>query len=197
MAARTAAGSRATSWPATRTSPPSVCTSVDMICTVVVLPAPLGPNSENVVPAPTSRSMPSRTAVPPNDLRSPVAVIALVMLLLPPSPRPGRPRSRGAGTASAAGEPLAATRIIGLDRIVFAFSPRSGQVLGNVTGSLFSGRRDHRDGRVPWPGSHRDLAGQAEGLHARQARAEPSAGGYLCVSRSSPRPVAMSGPVNK
>jgi hypothetical protein len=26
---------------------------------------------------------------PPNDLRSPVAVIALVMLLLSPSPRPG------------------------------------------------------------------------------------------------------------
>jgi hypothetical protein len=40
----------ATSWPATRTSPPSAWTSVDMICTVVVLPAPLGPSSENVVP---------------------------------------------------------------------------------------------------------------------------------------------------
>jgi hypothetical protein len=51
--------------------------------------APLGPSSENVAPAPTSRSMPSRTILPPNDLRSPVAVIALVMLLLPPSPRPG------------------------------------------------------------------------------------------------------------
>src|SRR5260370_16540012 len=38
--------------------------------------------------------MPSRTALPPNDLRSPVAVIALVMVLLSPSPRPGRPRSR-------------------------------------------------------------------------------------------------------
>jgi hypothetical protein len=44
--------------------------------------------------APTSTSMPSRTALPPNDLRSPVAVIALVMLLLSPSPRPGRPRTR-------------------------------------------------------------------------------------------------------
>lgn len=33
--------------------------------------------------------MPSRTILPPNDLRSPVAVIALVMLLLSPPPRPG------------------------------------------------------------------------------------------------------------
>src|SRR5215475_951032 len=64
---------------ALRASPPSARTSVDMICTV--LPAPLGPSGENVVPAPTSRSMPSRTAVSPNDLRSPVAVVALVMLL--------------------------------------------------------------------------------------------------------------------
>src|SRR5260370_39106102 len=59
-----------------------------MMWRVVVLPAPWGPSSEKGVPAPTSRSMPSRTAVPPNDLRSPAAVIALVMLLLSP-PRPG------------------------------------------------------------------------------------------------------------
>jgi hypothetical protein len=39
--------------------------------------------------SPVSRSMPSRTILPPNDLRSPVAVIALVIILLSPSPRPG------------------------------------------------------------------------------------------------------------
>ena len=83
----------------------------------------------------------------------------------------------------------------GLGSHSFAFSPRSRQVLGNVTGSLFSGRRDHRHGRVPWPGPHRDLAGQAEGLHARQARAGPSAGEYGCASLSSPRSVAVPGSV--
>ena len=81
IAARTASGSRARSWPATRTSPPSARISVDRICTVVVLPAPLGPSSAKTVPSATSRSMPSSTTLSPNDLRSPVAAIALVMLL--------------------------------------------------------------------------------------------------------------------
>jgi hypothetical protein len=44
--------------------------------TVVVLPAPLGPSSAKIVPSATSRSMPSSTALSPNDLRSPVARIA-------------------------------------------------------------------------------------------------------------------------
>ena len=42
IAARTASASRATSWPATRTSPPSAPIRVDRIWTAVVLPAPFG-----------------------------------------------------------------------------------------------------------------------------------------------------------
>jgi len=84
-----------------------------MICAVVVLSAPLGP-SENVVPAPTSRSMPSRTISPPNDLRSPVAVIALVMLLLSPSPRPGG-RDHVEGARSGIHRGFTAVSLAGLD----------------------------------------------------------------------------------
>ena len=43
IAARTASGSRMASWPAISTSPPSAAMSVDRIWTVVVLPAPFGP----------------------------------------------------------------------------------------------------------------------------------------------------------
>jgi hypothetical protein len=76
IAARTASGSRARSWPATRTSPPSAPIRMDRMCTVVVLPAPLGPSSAKIVPSGTSRSMPSSTTWSPNDLRSPAAAIA-------------------------------------------------------------------------------------------------------------------------
>src|SRR5262245_55477194 len=56
--------------------------------TVVVLPAPLGPSSEKIVPAATLRSMPSSTTLSPNDLRSPAAVIPNwdeLAVMLPPS----------------------------------------------------------------------------------------------------------------
>src|SRR6266511_1836149 len=76
IAARTESGSRATSWPATRTSPPSAPIKVERICTVVVLPAPLGPSSAKIVPSGTSRSMPSSTTWSPNDLRNVLALIA-------------------------------------------------------------------------------------------------------------------------
>src|SRR5262249_56517177 len=51
-------GSCATSWPATRTPPPPPPISEDSMCTAVVLPAPLGPNSAKVVPSVKVRSMP-------------------------------------------------------------------------------------------------------------------------------------------
>src|SRR5207244_473065 len=57
--------------PATRTSPPSGPVSVERSCTIVVLPAPLGPSSAKIVPAATSRSMPSSATWSPNDLRNP------------------------------------------------------------------------------------------------------------------------------
>ncbi len=49
---------------------------------------------------------------------------------------------------------------------------------GEVTAWLLFRRRDHRHGRVPWPGPHRGPADRAGGPHARGARAGPSAGGY-------------------
>jgi hypothetical protein len=76
MAARTASGSRATSWPAICTWPPSAPIRVDRMWMVVVLPAPLGPSRAKIVPSGTSRSMPSSTTCLPKDLRSPVAAIA-------------------------------------------------------------------------------------------------------------------------
>jgi hypothetical protein len=57
---------------------------------VVVLPAPLGPSSEKIVPSGTSRSMPSSTTWSPNDLRNPAALIANwdeLAGMLPPSRR--------------------------------------------------------------------------------------------------------------
>ena len=46
---------------------------MDRICTVVVLPAPLGPSSAKIDPSATFRSMPSSAVFSPNDLRRPVA----------------------------------------------------------------------------------------------------------------------------
>ena len=59
---------------------------------VVVLPAPLGPSREKIVPAGTFRSMPSSTTVSPNDLRSPAADTAAIavdcLFFMPPMLRP-------------------------------------------------------------------------------------------------------------
>src|SRR5207342_1815748 len=100
MAARTASGSAARSWPATRISPPSAPIRVDRICTMVVFPAPLGPSSEKIVPSATVRSMPSSTTLSPNDFRSPVAEIAVrvavIVVVIPP---PFKVQSRDSGAA--------------------------------------------------------------------------------------------------
>jgi hypothetical protein len=69
IAARTASGSRAGSWPATRALPPSAATRVERMLTTVVLPAPFGPSRAKIEPAGTSRSMPSSTTFEPYALR--------------------------------------------------------------------------------------------------------------------------------
>src|SRR5215471_7867841 len=76
IAARTELASAATSCPATCTSPPSAGIRVDRMCTVVVLPAPLGPSRANIVPSRTTRSMPSSTTLSPKDFCNPVTAIA-------------------------------------------------------------------------------------------------------------------------
>ncbi len=82
IAARTPSGSVTTSWPATPTWPESAGISVDRICTIVVLPAPLGPSRAKIVPSATVRSMPSSTTFPPNDLDSPATVMAGTLLMI-------------------------------------------------------------------------------------------------------------------
>jgi hypothetical protein len=72
IAARTFAGSRTTSYPATMTCPASGRDSVVSIRTVVVLPAPFGPSSAKTDPAGTCRSIPARTTVDPKAFRRPV-----------------------------------------------------------------------------------------------------------------------------
>ena len=62
MSARTASGSRRTSWPATRAVPLVGRLSVVIMRTVVVLPAPLGPSSPRTVPCGTEK-LTSSTAV--------------------------------------------------------------------------------------------------------------------------------------
>ena len=76
IAARTALVSVATSWPATRTVPPSAFINVVSTLIAVVLPAPFGPSRAKIVPAATSRSMPSRTTLSLYAFRSPEAAIA-------------------------------------------------------------------------------------------------------------------------
>ena len=76
IAARTALGSRATSWPATRASPPSAPSSVDRIWTVVVLPAPLGPSRAKTFLREHGGRCPRARPFLPYDLRRPVTVIA-------------------------------------------------------------------------------------------------------------------------
>ena len=65
-----------TSCPATRISPASAAIRVDRMRTIVVLPAPLGPSSEKIVPSATVRSTWSSTRCSPNDLSTPRATIA-------------------------------------------------------------------------------------------------------------------------
>ena len=71
IAARTAFGSRVTSWPATRAVPPSGASSVARMRTVVVFPAPFGPSSASTSPGWTCRSMPFSTRVSPKAFVSP------------------------------------------------------------------------------------------------------------------------------
>src|SRR5262245_25593733 len=56
-------------------SPPSAAIRVDRIRTIVVLPAPLGPSREKMVPSATVRSTPSSTMCSPKDLRTAWALI--------------------------------------------------------------------------------------------------------------------------
>ena len=65
IAARTACGSAARSWPPTCSSPASAVMRVERILTAVVLPAPFGPSREKTVPVGTARSIPSRTVLSP------------------------------------------------------------------------------------------------------------------------------------
>ena len=90
IAARTPSGSARRSWPATRSSPASAGSSVVRIRTIVVLPAPFGPSSAKIVPSSTVTSTWSSTRFSPNDLRTPVAMIAGVM------PGPFGPAARAA-----------------------------------------------------------------------------------------------------
>jgi hypothetical protein len=69
---------------------------------------------------------------------------------------------------------------------------------GKVTAWLLFRRRDHRHGRVPWPGPHRGPAGRAGGPPARGARAGPPADGYgsaalFLISPGQPSRVAGGG----
>src|SRR5215469_17561089 len=57
-------------------SPASAAIRVDRILTIVVLPAPLGPSREKMVPSATVRSTPSSTMWSPKDLRTALALIA-------------------------------------------------------------------------------------------------------------------------
>src|SRR5207342_3459208 len=99
MAARTASGSAARSWPATRISPPSAPIRVDRICTMVVFPAPLGPSSEKIVPSATVRSMPSSTTLSPNDFRSPETETAVRVAIIVVIPLPFKGPVRDSGAA--------------------------------------------------------------------------------------------------
>jgi hypothetical protein len=65
-----------------RPAPPGLI-NVEKMCTIVVLPAPFGPSRAKTVPRGTSRSILSRTTLPPKDLLSPVAVIAVPSICAP------------------------------------------------------------------------------------------------------------------
>src|SRR5215472_14157188 len=80
--ARTAPGSMTTSCPPTRMSPPSAGIRVERMRTIVVLPAPLGPSREKMLPSATTRSTPSSTMCSPKDLRTAWALIACLGRLI-------------------------------------------------------------------------------------------------------------------
>ena len=69
-------GCRRTSTPNSWASPPSIGSRVASICSIVVLPAPLGPSTPNTSPRCTSRSMPSTARTSPKVLTSPRACTA-------------------------------------------------------------------------------------------------------------------------
>src|SRR5215469_5011404 len=95
IAARTPLGSVARSCPATWISPALAVIRVDRMCTIVVLPAPLGPSSEKMVPSGTVRSMPSSTTLSPNDLRSPVTEMAGRVVIMVVTVTPSQALGRG------------------------------------------------------------------------------------------------------
>ena len=76
ICSRTLAGSRATSWPATRALPSSAAIRVARMRTAVVLPAPLGPSTPSTLPWRAARSTPSSAWVVPKRFLSPSASIA-------------------------------------------------------------------------------------------------------------------------
>src|SRR5215475_9963150 len=57
-------------------SPASAAVKVDRMCTIVVLPAPLGPSRAKMVPSATVRSTPSSATWSSKDLRTARALIA-------------------------------------------------------------------------------------------------------------------------
>ena len=65
MSSRTLSGCFITSIPATVALPESGFNNVASILTVVVLPAPLGPNTPKTVPSSTSRDKSSRALTSP------------------------------------------------------------------------------------------------------------------------------------
>ena len=82
---RTSAAWLATSYPWTVAVPPSACSSVDRIRTMVVLPAPLEPSRARTVPGGTLRSTPRSTVVSPKDRVRPVISMAGVVDMGPAS----------------------------------------------------------------------------------------------------------------
>src|SRR5918996_3180672 len=85
MAARTSGPSLMTSWPATRAEPEVGGSSVVSMCTVVDLPAPLGPRKPYTSPGSTRRSMPSTARGPfLNSRTSSVASIAAWVMVAQP-----------------------------------------------------------------------------------------------------------------
>src|SRR5690606_1162333 len=86
--ARTAAGWRTTSKPATLACPRSKRSSVASARTAVVLPAPLGPSTPYTVPAGTARQRSSRAFVRPYCLLRPSATTAKSPFMPAASPPP-------------------------------------------------------------------------------------------------------------
>jgi len=110
---------------------------------------------------------PGRTAVPPGA---------------------GPPRAGGRSFASRTGASMWAAHLVIGERPVSSPSRQAG---GIVTARLLSCWRDHRRGRVPWPGPHRGPAGRAAGPPARGAPAGSCAGGYGSAALFLISPVSL------